>query len=273
MVLSNIPDDKDYRSLEMMKKVLFMGLFLGIGFWTTSTKLCAQTKAEQALLWRAYEIRSAQNPEANKKKFIENLQKEKISLQVNLAIENILVLDEIPFLYKNKQNKKVYLLVSQQEKKCNELMKANSSQSINKWIYVSCADILTQSFAFTSPQELAKKSMLVKTYYVTALKLDKKFSPAYISYGVWLYHAPAIAGGGLDQALKRFNQALKFAKRKTESYLAYIYRSQVYFATNHPKEWNEDLESAHKIFPYPNETFTKYVREKNEKQGLSLFSR
>lgn len=253
----------------MIKKMLFLFIFGVVG----QNSLFALSTTEKAFIWRAYQIRNAQDVEQNQKKFAYDLKKAstQITVQTNLIVKNLLILDEIPFLYQKNQAKKVYLAVTSQEKLCKSFIEKTPISKVDKWTYITCGDILSQGFAFAggSPVE---RSKLIKSYYLTALKIDDKFSPAHISYGIWLYFAPAIAGGGLDASLKSFNKALQFATKDTEKYLAYIYRSQVYFAMNRNTEWDADLKSAHNIFPYESETFTKYVREKNSKQGLSLFA-
>lgn len=267
------------RGIFLVWVALFGMVFLGVHttelYAKAVTTKTASNKEKQTLVWRAYEIRAAQDAQQNKKRFVDDLKKssEKISEQTKLIIQNLLTLDEIPIMYKNNQAKKVYLVVTKQERACkNFIEKNNKSKTLDKWLYVTCADILSQGLAFTARDKIVEKSSLAKTYYLTALKIDNKFSPAYISYGLWQYHAPAIAGGGLDASLKSFNNALAFAKRKNTRYLSYIYRSQVYFAMNRNKEWDADLKAAHAVFPYKGETFTSYVREKNTKQGLSLFA-
>lgn len=260
----------------------FLGVFSTEIYAKETNTKTGFNKEEQTLIWRAYEIRATQNTQQNKKRFVDDLKKasEEVSEQTKLIVQNLLTLDEIPSMYQNNQAKKVYLVVTKQERACKNFIEVHNDKNsknhknkiLDKWFYVTCGDILSRGLAFTARDKIVEKSSLAKTYYLTALKIDNKFSPAYISYGLWQYHAPAIAGGGLDASLKSFNKALAFAKRKNTRYLSYVYRSQVYFAMNRNKEWDADLKSAHAVFPYESETFTKYIREKNTKQGLSLFA-
>ena len=104
--------------------------------------------------------------------------------------------------------------------------------------------------------------------YEEALKQNKKFSQGYLSYGLWLFFAPPIAGGGSDAALKAFSKAVSYSNTPEEKYLALLYRSQAHVAAENQKKAAADLRAAHDLFP--KETFTQLVSEGN-KNGKLFF--
>ena len=100
------------------------------------------------------------------------------------------------------------------------------------------------------------------------LKRNKKFSQGHLSYGMWLFFAPPIAGGGVSAALKECSKAVSYAVTPEEKYFALLYRSQMYVADENEKKAAADLRAAHELFPQ--ETFTQIVNEGN-KNGKLFF--
>ena len=106
--------------------------------------------------------------------------------------------------------------------------------------------------------------------FLEQLKKDKKFAPASISFGLWLFFAPPIVGGGYENSLNEISKAVSNAKNNYEKYLALIFRSQVNFALENFELSQKDLKDASILIP--DETFTLFIEELN-KNGKIFFSK
>lgn len=187
--------------------------------------------------------------------------------QEKLICQNLLLVEKINFTdtKDNTELKKLFFI------EMNDLSQKNQkyieeNKNIDKWLFVSYSDLLVRLMSYQSSKEMYKTSMETKNNYQKALKIDSKFAYAYNSYALWLYFAPSIAGGGLDAAYKNFSKAIKYADNKNELYFFYINRSQILFKMKKNKEYEKDLLAAHELFP--DETFTKTLREKNQNEKI-----
>jgi tetratricopeptide (TPR) repeat protein len=184
-----------------------------------------------------------------------------------LTAKNIIAIETANFMENTSENeKKIYLLLINQENECSYYMKNN--RNFGKWFLASYADIQTRLLTFVTSRELFKYSMSAKGMYQKSLKIDRNFGYALNGYGVWLYFAPPIAGGGYDAALKQLNRSIQHYSNDVDLFFAYIYRSQVYFAMGKNRESIKDLNSARSVFD--SDMFISHIKEKNEK-GLSFF--
>lgn len=177
-----------------------------------------------------------------------------------LIFDNTLVWEKAYFLPK-EDAKEVYILLQGQDFSCEEFFKGKKLKDVDSMFLISWADIKSLLIPFLSGMDLYEESMKAKDLYNDALKKDKKFSPALRSYALWLFFAPPIAGGGYDSALKQMSLAVQYAQTDIELFLAFCYRSQVFFAMGREEESLEDLEKAYSLFP--DEILTSIMREAN----------
>lgn len=202
-------------------------------------------------------------------KYISEVEKMQITEEERLTLKNFLVLEEINLLNKDKNNKKqIYLMLKKQNEDCYIFMEDKNMSQANKWFLVSWGDIKSQYIGFLSGQNVYKEANETKQLYLEALKKDKKFTPASISYGLWLFFAPPIAGGGYENSLKELSKAVSNSKNNYEKYLAIVFRSQVYFALENFDLCKNDLKDASVLIPH--ETFTLFIKELN-KNGRIFF--
>jgi ribosomal silencing factor RsfS len=179
-----------------------------------------------------------------------------------LICENMLLVEKLNFssVEDNADLKKIFFIdMNELSKKNQKYMDEN--KKVDKWLLVSYSDLLVRLMSYQSSKEMYKISMQTKKYYERALKIDSKFAYAYNSYGLWLYFAPSIAGGGLDVAYKNITKAVKYAADKSEQYLYLLNRSQILYRMKRINEYEKDLKSAHALFE--KENFTDKLREMN----------
>ena len=149
-------------------------------------------------------------------------------------------------------------------------MKDKKISAVSPWFLISWADIKGRLVAYLSGSSLYEESNKSKELYQYALKKDKKFAPASISFGLWLFFAPPIVGGGYENSLNEISKAVSNAKNNYEKYLALIFRSQVNFALENFELSQKDLKDASILIP--DETFTLFIEELN-KNGKIFFSK
>lgn len=184
-----------------------------------------------------------------------------------LTLKNLFVLEKISVL-KNDE-KKIYSLLTAQDKECSKFMEGKSTAKVGKWFCLSYGNIKSRLILYASWLEIFNISKLVKQYYDAAIKKDKNFSEAHIANALSLFFAPSIAGGSYEAALKECNIAVSSAKNNEEKYLALLFRSQIHFELKHTKEYDEDLKLAHSLIS--NEIFTKHIAKQNKENGKAFF--
>lgn len=207
------------------------------------------------------------------KKFLaeykQTIETQSLTPEESLTLKNLFVLEEINFL-KNEQgvpeSKKIYKLLVKQNKATEGFINGKKKSDVNSWLLLSWADLKSRLTVFLSGQNLYKEALISKELYQFVLKKDKNFSPAHIAYGLCLFFAPPISGGGYDVALKEFTNAVSSAKNENEKYYALCCRSQVYLALEQPKDCAADLEQAHALIA--DENFTKIISEQNKNDKL-----
>ncbi len=79
-----------------------------------------------------------------------------------------------------------------------------------------------------------------------ALELDNKLALAYVSRGVGNYYLPASMGGGLEAALKDFDQAIAINPKLAE---AYLWKGLTLRKANRNAEARKDLQRAMELAP------------------------
>lgn len=185
-----------------------------------------------------------------------------------LALNNLILLEEITFLHRGSGSvkKTVFRLLKNQNDLCAAFMKGKKNKQAGKWFLLSWADVKSRLSEFLSSEELYIEAGNTKALYAQALRKDKRFSPANLSYGLWLFFAPPVAGGGYENALAEMTKAVENSKNNYEKYLALVYRSQVNAAMEYLKEGEKDLQEAAKLIP--DEIFTQIVREINKNGNI-----
>lgn len=192
-------------------------------------------------------------------------EEEAITLRTLYALEKALFEEDA----QGKKNAKdSYLILSKQHTACREFMEHKKIQEINPWLITGWADVKSRLTAFLSGQDRYTEATNAQNLYLAALKKDKTFSSGYLSYGLWLFFAPPIAGGGEEPALKEFSKAVVYAKNAYEKYFALLYRSQIYESLENKEKAAADLAAAHALLP--DERFTALVIEGN-KHGKLFF--
>ena len=182
-------------------------------------------------------------------------QKENLSEELYLTLENNLVLEKINFTPETDESVKNDLFIKDK----------NIKKLSNEYL-VSIADLKTRMLNFLTSTKMYSESMAIKDLYLTALKNNKKFSNALLGYGLWLYFAPPIVGGGHQESLKKIIEAEKNAVFDEDLYFILLYKSQLLFVMNRMDEYKKTLEKAHNLIP--SEVFIKDIKEINEKDTV-----
>ena len=190
-------------------------------------------------------------------------EEEKITLSNFLAIELINYMGN-----SGDSEKEKYLLISNQNNKSSYYMKDKKISAVSPWFLISWADIKGRLVAYLFGSSLYEESNKSKELYQYALKKDKKCSQGHLSFGLWLYFAPPIAGGGYNNALYELSKAVSYAKNNNEKFLSLCFRSQLYFTLGQQEKAEKDLTAAHILFP--SESFTEFIRGVN-KNGKVFF--
>ncbi|MGP1438482.1 MAG: hypothetical protein ACTTKH_05360 [Treponema sp.] len=196
-----------------------------------------------------------------------NFTKQNLTDEEKITLKNLFVLEKLSILKDEK--KKVYKLLIERDKESTKFIEGKTIAKLGKWFCLSFGDIKSRLLSYVSWLEAYNASKLAKQYYEDALKKDKNFSQAHISNALYLFFAPAIAGGGYEASLKECNLAVSSAKNNEEKYLALIFRSQVNFKLKHIKEYEEDLKLAHTLIA--NEIFTKQITMQNKENAKVFF--
>lgn len=194
-------------------------------------------------------------------------QKDKISEELYLTLENNLVIEKINFTPDNNTSKKeIYLLINNQSVKNELFLKDKNIKKLTSDYLVSIADLKTRTLSFLTSSKMYSESMTIKDLYLTALKNNKKSSNALLGYGIWLYFAPPIVGGGYQESLKKIIEAEKNSVYDEDLYFILIYKSQVLFVMKRKDEYVKTIEKAHNLIP--SEVFTKDIEAINEKGSV-----
>lgn len=216
-----------------------------------------------------YNLVSAEETKKILEKYKTSLESMVFTEEEKLTLTNLFVLEEIGFLKAEDgkpESKKIYKLLMQQNTATEKFMQGKKKNAVAPWLLLSWADIKSRLTSFLSGQDMYKEAFASKELYEFVLKNNKQFSPAHISFGLWLFFAPPISGGGYDAALKEFSNAVSYAKNKNEKYYALCCRSQVYTALEQTKKAEEDLREAHSLIQ--NENFTNIIIEMNTHDKL-----
>ena len=193
--------------------------------------------------------------------------KMKLTEEEKLTLNNFLVLEKISVI--NGSKKQIYKLLKEQNEKCEKFIKNKKRVLLNKWFLLSFGDIKSRYASYVSWLNAYDESKIARQCYQDALKKDSAFTLCYISNALYLFFAPAIAGGSYEGALKELNTALSCAKNNNEKYLALIFRSQVHYRMEEPKEYQEDLKNASTLVE--GEAFTEHILHLNSKENKVFF--
>ena len=231
--------------------------------------LCAQEAYNDFLKFKIgfYNAESKEAIQSHIEEYRKNIETSNLNEEEKLTLFTLLAVEQTDMAGKAnaKQN---YRLLTEQDDRCKVFMEGKKDSEVNVWLLVGWADIKSRLAGFLSGQMLYDEALRSRHFYEEALKQNKKFSQGHLSYGLWLFFAPPIAGGGADAALKAFSKAVLYSNTPEEKYLALLYRSQAYIALENQKKAAADLRAAHDLFP--KETFTQLVSEGN-KNGKLFF--
>lgn len=193
--------------------------------------------------------------------------KESISEEFFLTIENNLIIEKINFLPEDEDSKKeIYLIVNTQVVKNDLYLKDKKIKKCSSEYLVSVADLKTRLLNYLTSSKMYSESMAIKDLYLTAIKNNKKLPDAYLGYGLWLYFAPPIVGGGFQESYKKILEAEKNSKQNEDLYFVLLYKSQLLFVMNRMDEYKKTIKKAHSLFP--DEVFTKEIGDINEKGSV-----
>lgn len=197
------------------------------------------------------------------------LNKDNLSEELYLTLENNLTIEKINFMSKDENApKEAYLLINNQALKNELFMNDKKMKKLSSDYLVSVADLKTRLLNFLTTAKMYSESMIIKDLYLTAIKNNKKSSSAYLGYGIWLYFAPPIVGGGHQESYKKIIEAEKNAVCAEDLYFVLLYKSQLLFVMSRKEEYAQTLTKARSLFP--NEVFTKKIEAVNE-QGSVFF--
>lgn len=177
------------------------------------------------------------------------------ALKVNLLLAKLNMTSD------KQEQKKIVLEMKLLHEQADDYYRNNSDFS--ECFLTSLADLKSRLVNYVSGGSMYKISMEASKIYQQAIKINNKYASAYSGYGNWFYFAPAVAGGGYKEALKQFNKAVTNSSDPIERYINLIYRSQTHQKLGNKKQCNQDLTSAHQIFP--EEKMTDQIRILNEK--------
>lgn len=184
-----------------------------------------------------------------------------------LTLENNLVIDIADMTPKsNDTKKKIYLLLSNQNKKNTSYMEGKKLKKLNSDYLVSVADLKCRFIDYLAKQENYEESMFAEELYKQAIKNNKKNPMAYVGYGTWLFFAPPIVGGGIEAANKKYETAVKYAKSPNAKYFALLYYSQSLFSLGDNDGYENALKEAASIAE--SNVMVQAVRDVNEKNIL-----
>lgn len=216
---------------------------------------------------RLYNTESQTERQAQCEKYRTKIETAGLSVEETLTLLSLLTIEQADMTDKSRTKEK-YMLLSEQNARCTAFMAGKKNSAVNERLLTAWADIKSRLMAFLSGQELYNEAFLSRQLYTDALKKNKKCAQGYLSYGLWLFFAPPVAGGGHEAALKEFSKAVAYSKTSEEKYFALLYRSQAYSALENEKKAAADLRAAHELFP--NELFTEFVAQGN-KSGKLFF--
>ena len=200
-----------------------------------------------------------------------NFAKMDLGEEDKLAVENLVTIERVNLMQDAKAEKKIYKMLKARETISLKYIESKKRANVGKWFLLSLGDLKVCLLDYASWLNTYSEAIEAKKYISDALKKDDKFSSAYISQALWLFFAPAIAGGSYESALESFNSAVYYASSDMEKYLALIFCSQVHFKMKHTKEYIDDLKSATALVR--GEMFTKYVQKLNTERGMVFFEK
>ena len=212
-----------------------------------------------------YNIFTDSDYEEMTEEFISKYDLNDLSFEDVLTIENMLLLEKLNFV----DTKEFTAELFSQNRKCDEYIKGKKLDKLSSRFLSSLGDLKSRYVNYISGSALIKESIAAKKYYTQAIKNDKYNIDAYIGYGLWLYFAPSISGGGLKSSLQTFQSAEKCARTNYEKYFLYIYESQIYLAMGKKDKANEYLDKAHSMVD--NESFAKIYLKNRIKEGKPFF--
>ena len=200
-----------------------------------------------------------------------NQYKTSYSEELFLTLENNLISEKVNFSLSDKNLKEeIYTLLTNQNIKNIQFIGEKKYKEFFSDYLVSLGDIKAKLLGFLSNSQMISESMTVKELYLTALKKNNESSSASLSYAMWLYFAPVIAGGGNRAAYKKIIEAEENAQNDSDLFFALIYKSQILFALKRFDESQISLQQAHQLVP--KEQFTRIIGSLNA-QGRIFFDK
>ena len=220
---------------------------------------------------KLYNIKNTEDAELIFQEWDALLSNLNVSEEDKLSVQNMVVLERVNFLEGSKSDKKIYQMLKEREIISLKYLERKKRANVGKWLLLSIGDLKNRLLSYASWLSAYNESAEAKKCFSDAIKKDDKFSSAYISNALWLFFAPAIAGGSYESSLKSLNSAVSYAKSDNEKYLALVFRSQVHFKMKHTKAYDDDLKSASTYVQ--GETFTQYVQKLNAEKGKLFFEK
>lgn len=175
---------------------------------------------------------------------------EKLSSDILLSVNNILVWEKYNALYEiDQKDKAIEKLIVDQYEIVKAYFKANKKQTLNKWLYVTAGDILCSSLQYLSLGKAMDEGLTVKKYYDDALEQDPDFVFCLINVAQWYFHAPAVSGGGKGKAMKAFKKAEDCAVSEGEKFFAKLYLSQACYEEGNKARAASLLDESEELLP------------------------
>lgn len=180
----------------------------------------------------------------------EKYEKQNLSVEVQLVIENISLVDRINYtLLLNPKDTSMKAEMLERIKFIDDYMASHKDEYINEWALTSSADVFAMSLSFLSATEMIKRALMLKNFYLESIEKNENYSVAYSNLGQWYAEAPGIVGGSKEKAKNCFEKAYNTANTKTEKFYAAAMLSQSRFIDKDTTKAEELLDAAEKLQP------------------------
>ena len=135
--------------------------------------------------------------------------------------------------------------MKEQMNDCHKIMDARKDSELNKWFYVTTADV-TSYYMTRSILASFYWGFKVKDWHKKALEKDNYMAAANACLGNWNFYAPAPIGSN-RKARNYYKNGLKGAHTPGEKYMVYTYYSQFLYEMKQKDECAEYLQMAYDL--------------------------
>lgn len=230
----------------------YQKILCSIVFFTFVTILYSQTKDDP--LMQNFRLECACKDNINDSLLLiqnrlNNLQNDtSLSYDDKLLCENILVWEQYSYQTALQDDNRCKPILAQYDKVLQRL-KDKDINSIDVFLLLSCADIMSCAMNFVSKAQILIQGPNVKKYYENIVQRKEDFPFALCNLGQWYYYAPTIGGGNKKLGLQYCKTACDKAKTDYERMYTYTTFSQCCFAIGDKTQASLYLEMAKQVSP------------------------